>query len=53
MLFKPFQIIENYTKLVNIFYEPGIMLTVKVNNNNKSNSPISLKNTDAKLLIKN
>lgn len=52
MLFKPFQIIENYTKLVNIFYEPGIIL-VKVNNNNKNNSPISLKNTDAKLLIKN
>ena len=41
MLFKPFQIIENDIKLVNIFYEAGIMLTIKINNNKrKNNSPI-------------
>lgn len=55
MLFKLSQIIENHIKLLNTFYETGIMLTMKLNNNNnrKNNSPISLKNIDAKLLTKN
>lgn len=35
MLFKLFQVIEDDVELVNTFYEVGIMLIVKLDNNNR------------------
>lgn len=35
MLFKLFQIIENDVKLINIFYDVGIMFILKLANNKR------------------
>lgn len=40
MLFKLFQVIEDDVELVNTFYEVGIMLIVKLDNNNRKKKVI-------------